>query len=123
MSTIKDQFQLDPKITFLNHGSFGACPKPIFENYQYWQKALEKEPVQFFYKESQEALLISKKALADYIGCDPNDFFFIQNPTSAINQIVKSLNLQSGDEILTTNLEYGAIDKTFDFYSKKKGFF
>jgi isopenicillin-N epimerase len=67
-------------------------------------------------------LLTSKQALAEYIGCLPDDFFFTQNPTMAINQVVKSLNFQPGDEVLTTNLEYGAIDKTFDFYSKKHGF-
>lgn len=122
MNTIKDQFLLDPKITYLNHGSFGACPKPILENYQFWQKELEREPVQFITKKSGEALLTSKKALAQYIGCDHEDFFFMQNPTMAINQVVKSMNFKPGNEILTTNLEYGAIDKTFEFYSKKNGF-
>jgi isopenicillin-N epimerase len=122
MKTIKDQFLLDPEVTYLNHGSYGACPGPIFENYQSWQRALETEPVQFITKVMPEALFTSKKALAEYIGCDADDFFFIQNPTTAVNQIVKSLNFQPGDEILTTNLEYGAIDKTFEFYSKKSGF-
>lgn len=122
MDNIKDQFLLDPTITYLNHGSYGACPRPVFENYQYWQKALESEPVQFITKISPEALLTSKKALAKYIGCHHEDFFFTQNPTMAVNQVVKSLNFRPGDEVLTTNLEYGAIDKTFDFYSKKYGF-
>jgi isopenicillin-N epimerase len=44
---MKDLFYLNKDITFLNHGSFGACPKPIFEEYQKWQLELEKEPVQF----------------------------------------------------------------------------
>jgi isopenicillin-N epimerase len=122
MDSIKNQFLLDPSITYLNHGSFGACPRPVFENYQYWQRALEFEPVQFITKISPEALLTSKKALAKYIGCNHEDFFFTQNPTMAVNQVVKSLNFQPGDEVLTTNLEYGAIDKTFEFYSKKNGF-
>jgi isopenicillin-N epimerase len=122
MNNIKDQFLLNPEITYLNHGSFGACPIPIFEDYQYWQKALEFEPVQFLTKKREEAILVSKKVLAPYIGCHHEDFFFIQNPTTAINQIVKSLTLKAGDEVLTTNHEYGAIDKTFDFYSRKSGF-
>ena len=122
MNSIKDQFLLDPAVTYLNHGSFGACPRPVFENYQYWQRALESEPVQFISEISPAALLTSKQALAKYIGCDHDDFFFTQNPTMAVNQVVKSLNFQPGDEVLTTNLEYGAIDKTFDFYSKKYGF-
>ncbi len=122
MNSIKDQFLLDPSVTYLNHGSFGACPAPVLENCQYWQRALEFEPVQFIAKISPKALLTSKQALAKYIGCNHEDFFFTQNPTMAINQVVKSLNFQPGDEVLTTNLEYGAIDKTFDFYSKKNGF-
>jgi isopenicillin-N epimerase len=122
MNSIKDQFLLNPAVTYLNHGSFGACPRPVFENYQYWQRALEFQPVQFINKISPEALLTSKQALSKYIGCSSDDFFFTQNPTMAVNQVVKSLNFQPGDEVLTTNLEYGAIDKTFDFYSKKSGF-
>ena len=122
MNSIKDQFLLDPTVTYLNHGSYGACPRPIFENYQYWQRALESEPVQFITESSPEALLTSKQALAKYIGCHPDDFFFTQNPTMAVNQVVKSLHFGPGDEVLTTNLEYGAIDKTFEFYSKKFGF-
>lgn len=122
MNTFKDQFLLNPAVTYLNHGSFGACPRPVLENYQYWQRALEFEPVQFITKVSPEALLGSKQALAKYIGCHHEDFFFTQNPTIAINQVVKSLNFQPEDEVLTTDLEYGAIDKTFDFYSKKNGF-
>lgn len=119
---MKEQFLLDPDITYLNHGSFGACPKPIFENYQHWQRALEFEPVQFITKKSYEALFVSKQLLAQYIGCSAEDFFFIPNPTMAINQVVKSLNFKQGDEVLTTNHEYGAMDKTFNFYSKKYGF-
>ena len=122
MNSIKDQFLLDPEIRYLNHGSFGACPKPILKNYQFWQNLLEREPVQFITKTAPEALSVSKQALAKYIGCDTEDFFFIPNPTMAVNQVVKSLNFQPGDKVLSTNLEYGAIDKTFEFYSKKNGF-
>lgn len=122
MRNIKEQFLLNPEITFLNHGSFGACPKPVFENYQQWQRDLEAEPIQFLTKKYYDALAVSKQMLAAYINCEPQDFFFLQNPTTAINQVVKSLGLKQGDEVLTTNHEYGAMDKTFDFYSKKYGF-
>ncbi len=118
---MKSQFLLDPDITFLNHGSFGACPKPIFENYQYWQLELEKEPVQFIQNKSAGFLKSAKVALGDYIGCSPNDFFFTSNPTVAVNTIMRSLNLQPGDEILTTNHEYGAMDRTWSFYCEKTG--
>src|SRR5579871_2849327 len=122
MNSIREQFYLSPEITYLNHGSFGACPKPIMEAHQRWQRTLEEEPVQFIVKRFYDALTISKKCFAEIVGCAPEDFFFLQNPTTAVNQVVKSLDLKPGDEVLTTDHEYGALDKTFDFYAKKKGF-
>ncbi|HEX8268339.1 MAG TPA: aminotransferase class V-fold PLP-dependent enzyme [Flavobacterium sp.] len=121
MTKLKSQFLLDPEIIYLNHGSFGACPKPIFENYQRWQLELEREPVQFITKNAPIYLKRSKEALARYINCDPKDFFFAANPTVAINTIMRSLDLQPGDEILATNHEYGAMDRTWNFFCKKTG--
>ena len=114
-------FQLDPDVTFLNHGSFGACPKIIFEKYQHFQKELEKDPVDFIQIKFSDYLKKAKNSLADYIHCDAEDFFFIPNPTVAINTVMRSLNLSPGDEILTTNHEYGAMDRTWHFYCKKTG--
>lgn len=118
---MKSQFLLDPNITFLNHGSFGACPKPIFEEYQRLQLELENEPVYFILKKQAEYLKIAKERLAKYIGCNANDFFFTPNPTFAVNTIMRSLDLKDGDEILSTNHEYGAMDRTWNFYCKKSG--
>src|SRR5579862_7579706 len=122
MNDIKNEFLLDPDVVFLNHGSYGSCPRPVFEDYQRWQRALEFEPIHFISKKREEALLISKTALADFLHCDRNDFFMIQNPTTAVNQVIRSLDLKPGDEVLSTDHEYGAMDKTFEFYSRKKGF-
>ena len=118
---MKSQFLLDSTITFLNHGSFGACPKPIFEEYQRLQLELEKEPVYFIQKKQAEYLKMAKERLAKYIGCNTNDFFFTPNPTFAVNTIMRSLDLKAGDEILSTNHEYGAMDRTWNFYCKKSG--
>ena len=118
---MKSQFLLDKNITFLNHGSFGACPKLIFDEYQRFQLELESEPVYFIQKKQAVYLKIAKEKLAKYIGCNANDFFFTPNPTFAINTIMRSLNLAAGDEILTTNHEYGAMDRTWNFYCKKSG--
>ena len=118
---MKSQFLLDNNITFLNHGSFGACPKPVFEEYQRLQLELEHEPVHFIQKKLSIYLKEAKKPLAKFIGCNEEDFFFTPNPTFAVNIIMRSLNLQAGDEILTTNHEYGAMDRTWHFYCKKSG--
>ena len=118
---MKSHFLLNPEITFLNHGSFGACPIPILENYQYWQKELEREPVQFIQKKAPVYLQTAKEAVAQFVGCDADDFFFTANPTIAINTIMRSMKLNPGDEILTTNHEYGAMDRTWNFYCEKSG--
>ena len=118
---MKNQFLLSPEITYLNHGSFGACPKPIFEEYQNWQRELEKEPVQFIVNNGPQYLRKSKESLAQYLQCNADDFFFTTNPTFAVNTIMRSLMLSADDEVLATNHEYGALDKMWSFYSKQTG--
>jgi isopenicillin-N epimerase len=122
MKNFQDQFLLNPAITFLNFGSFGATPKPIFENYQHWQRVLEVEPVQFFAFDGFNYLAESRAALAKYIGCaDQDDLVYVTNPSFAINLIAKNFPLKAGDEILTTDIEYGACDRTWNFYCEKAG--
>ena len=119
MKNIESDFLLDNTITYLNHGSFGACPKPVFDDYQQWQRKLEFEPVQFITKQSDVYLAASKTALATYLNCDKNDFVYTVNPSTAFNLVIKNLLLKSGDEVLTTNQEYGAMDRTWRYYCKK----
>ncbi|HRD37204.1 MAG TPA: aminotransferase class V-fold PLP-dependent enzyme [Bacteroidia bacterium] len=118
---IRDLFLLRKDITFLNFGSFGACPKPIFEDYQKWQYELEQEPVQFITVNGLRYLEKSREALASFLNCGAKDLVYVTNPSYAVNTIAKSLNLQQGDEVLTTNLEYGACDKAWNYYCKKTG--
>lgn len=119
---MKEHFLLDSETTFLNFGSFGACPKPVFEAYQANQVLLEKNPVLFIVKIGPELLNESRKQLAQFIDCDFTDFVYVQNPSYAVNAIIKSLKLDPNDEVLTTDLEYGACDRTWNFYAKEKGF-
>lgn len=118
-TNIKSQFLLDTSITFLNFGSFGACPKPVFEEYQKLQLEIEKEPVQFIAFNGAANLKKSREALAAYVSCDADDLVYVTNPTYAINIIAKSLKLNADDEILSTNIEYGAMDRTWNYYCKK----
>ena len=120
-SKLKEQFLLRDDITFLNAGAFGACPKPVFERYQQFQLELEQEPVYFFRTKGLEYLLESRKALAAYMHCDADDVVYVTNPSYAVNIIAKSLDLKDGDEVLSTNLEYGACDRTWKYYCNKKG--
>jgi len=119
---LKSHFLLDPEVAYLNFGSFGATPKPIFDDYQKWQLELEREPAQFIQVNGPNYLKQSREALAKYIGCaDADDLVYVTNPSYATNIIAKSLKLNPGDEVLSTNLEYGAADRAWDYYCKKSG--
>ncbi|OFZ43066.1 MAG: penicillin epimerase [Bacteroidetes bacterium RIFCSPHIGHO2_02_FULL_44_7] len=121
MEQLKDLFLLSEEYRHLNHGSFGACPKEIFADYQHWQLELERNPVDFFVNQGNVQLQRSKQALGEFIGADADDLVFTTNPSYAMNIIVKSLKLEPGDEILGTNHEYGAMDRTWNYYCKKAG--
>lgn len=121
MEDLKSLFLLRPDITFLNFGSFGASPRPVFEKYQWWQLQLEYEPVQHIATRGPVLMRESRQALGNYVGADADDVVFTRNPTQAFNTVIKNLNLQAGDEILTTDLEYGAMDRTWNYYAKTRG--
>lgn len=109
-------------MVFLNHGSFGACPKPVFAAYQNWQKKLESQPVQFFEKDIYYYLKQARADLGNFIGCEAADVIFIRNPTTAINTIIRSLNFDPGYEVLSTDHEYGALIRAWEWYQEEKGY-
>ena len=120
-SNLKEQFLLRKDIHFLNFGSFGATPQPVFNAYQQWQKVLEAEPVQFIAFEGVNYLATSRAALAKFIHVDDkDDLVYVTNPSYAVNIIAKAFPLEAGDEILATNIEYGACDRTWDYYCNQK---
>ena len=121
MSSLKEYFLLDPTIVFLNHGSYGAAPKPVFEAYQNWQLRLERQPVLFLGRELAGLLLESRVALGEYLNADADDLVYIPNATHGVNIVAHSLQLKPGEEILTTDHEYGACDYTWDFICSKTG--
>lgn len=120
-SSLRDQFLLDPSVVFLNHGSFGACPTPVFQVYQDWQRQLERQPVDFLLRRHDALLAQARAALAAYLGADEENLVFVANATTAINTVARSLPLGPDDEILTTDHEYGAVDRTWSWVSKRTG--
>jgi len=118
---LKDQFLLDPDVIFLNHGSFGACPRPVFEAYQAWQRRLEEQPVLFLDRQFARLHETARRALGDYLGAGPNDLVYLPNATHGVNIVARTLHLDPGDEILTCDHEYGACDKTWEFICHKTG--
>ncbi len=121
MASLKNLFLLDPEIIFLNHGSFGACPIPVFEIYQAWQRRLERQPVLFLGREISTLDREARQHLGVYLHTDADNLVFITNATQGVNIIAHSLALDPGDEILTTDHEYGACDNTWEFYCKRNG--
>ncbi|PWB50913.1 MAG: aminotransferase [Anaerolineales bacterium] len=118
---LKEQFLLDPAVIFLNHGSFGACPRLVFEAYQAWQKKLEEQPVQFLGVELDDRLHHARQVLGKYVGAPVSDLVFIPNATHGVNIVSRSLNLSPGDEVLTSDQEYGACNFAWDFVCQKTG--
>jgi isopenicillin-N epimerase len=112
---------LDPAIIFLNHGSFGACPLPVLEAQQRLRERIEREPVRFFVRELEELLDKARRELAAFVGADPGDLVFVPNATYAINSVLRSLDLNPGDELLTTNHEYNACKNALDFAARRSG--
>lgn len=119
---MKTQFLLDPDVVFLNHGSFGATPRPVFKAYQQWQLHMERQPVQFFITEIADHFANARQSLAAFLQAGSNDLVFVPNATFGVNIVARSLLLGPGDEVLTTNHEYGACENVWRFLSQKQGF-
>ena len=120
--SLRQHFLLDPHVVFLNHGSFGACPRPVLEVYQQWQRQLEYQPVQFLMTQVFDELAKAREILGRYVNASAADLAFVPNATTAVNLIARSLPLGAGDEVLATDLEYGACDRAWQFLSGKQGF-
>jgi isopenicillin-N epimerase len=119
---LKDQYLLNKDITFLNHGSFGACPRPVFKDYQRWQNLLEEQPVQFMSHDIYRYLEQARNKLGSFVGCKGDDLFFVPNPTIAINTVIRSLNLEPGFEVLSSDHEYGSLIRAWEWFSDEKGY-
>lgn len=120
MQDYKKLFLLNSDEIYLNHGSFGACPRDIMDRYFNIQLELEKQPIDFLDNNIKDSLKNARITLSDYIDCNNEDLVFFPNPSTALNMVIKSLEINNNDEILTTTHEYGALVKTWKFICNKK---
>lgn len=118
---LRDDFLINPDVVFLNHGSFGACPKPVFAEYQRWQRELEWQPVEFIGRRLEGLMNDARHEMAAFVGADPEHLVFVPNATAGLNIVARSLDLQPGDEILSNNHEYGALRLTWELVCRKTG--
>ena len=120
-SNLARHFLLRDDVVFLNHGSFGACPRPVFERYQAWQLELERQPVAFLGRDLSERMRAPRVALSAFLGTEPDNIVGLVNATEGLNIVAQSLDLKPGDEILTTDHEYSALEKTWAYVARRTG--
>jgi isopenicillin-N epimerase len=108
-------------VVFLNHGSFGACPLPVLDEYQRRQRELERRPVEFLARRLEGLLAEARGELAALVGADPDDLVFVPNATAGANVAAASLELRPGDEVVATDLEYGACDLLWEHVCSRAG--
>jgi isopenicillin-N epimerase len=112
---------LDPAVTFLNHGSYGACPSEVLRHQAALRAEMEAEPVRFLGRELDDRLDAARAALAAFVGADADDLAFVANATGGVNAVLRSLRLQHGDELLTTDHCYQACRNTLDYVAERTG--
>ena len=121
MTDLAGLWALDPKVVFLNHGSFGACPREVLAHQAALRSEMEAEPVRFLSRELDERLDAARAALAGFLGADAEDLAFVTNATSGVNAVVRSLAFAAGDELLTTDHAYNACRNALDFAAARSG--
>ncbi|HEX5010167.1 MAG TPA: aminotransferase class V-fold PLP-dependent enzyme [Planctomycetota bacterium] len=120
-SALARHWALDASVTFLNHGSFGACPRPVLAAQQRWREQLEAEPVRFMVRELEPALDAARDALAAFVGARAEDLVFVPNATTAVSTVLASLSFAPGDELLTTDHAYHACRNALDRTAQRTG--
>jgi isopenicillin-N epimerase len=118
-SSLIDHWHLDRSVTFLNHGSFGACPIPVLQKQDEYRKQLEEEPVKFMMRDLEELIWQSKEALADFINAKTEDVAFVPNATTGVDIVLTSLPFEEGDELLATNHGYDACVNSMEWFAGK----
>ena len=120
-SELAPAWALDPSIAFLNHGSFGACPRSVLEAQTAWRDRMEAQPVQFLARDLPGLLAVARRELGAFVGADPDDLVFVANATGAVNAVVRSLRFAPGDELLTNDHEYNATINVLRHVAERDG--
>jgi isopenicillin-N epimerase len=121
MNSHRSYWHLDPRITFLNHGSFGACPTSVLAEQARLREQMENEPLRFLWREIDTKIDAAREDLADFLHADPEELVFVNNATAGVNAVVRSLDLQPGDELLTTNHAYNACHNVLAECARRSG--
>lgn len=120
-SSFAAHWDLDPSVVFLNHGSFGACPRVVLDKQRELQRQLEAQPVRFLYRELEGMFDTTRDELAGLVGCAAEDLGLVTNATQGVNAVLRSLALSAADELLVTDHEYNACRNALDFVAERSG--
>jgi isopenicillin-N epimerase len=112
---------LTPDVVFLNHGSYGACPRPVLERQRELRDRMEREPVRFMTRELEPLLDEARQTLAQFVGADPSDLAGVTNATTAVNAVLASLRFRAGDELLVTSHGYNACNNVVRLAAERTG--
>lgn len=118
---MKDLWLLDPEVTFLNHGSFGATPRAILAKQDEWRTRMEREPVLFLARELEGLIDAARADIARFIGVGAEDIAFVPNATAGVNAVLRSQRFAAGDELLVTTHEYNASRNILDYVAARSG--
>ncbi|HSU65569.1 MAG TPA: aminotransferase class V-fold PLP-dependent enzyme [Tepidisphaeraceae bacterium] len=118
---LRAEWLLDPRVTFLNHGSFGALPRCVFEEQTRWRLRVEAEPIEILGRRSAELLRDSRRAVGEWLGMEEGDFGLVTNATEGINAVLRSMKLRTGDELLTTTHVYNAVRQSMKYTAALAG--
>jgi isopenicillin-N epimerase len=114
-------WDLDPEVVFLNHGSFGACPRAILDVQQQYRAQMEAEPVRFFVRELPGLLDEARTAVAEFVGATPSCVALVPNATSGVNSVLRSHHFEPDDEILIFDHVYNAVRNVAHFVTERSG--
>ncbi len=106
---MRERFQLEPDMAFLNHGSYGAAPREVLAVQSDLRQRLESQPVRFMSRELPQRLAEAGAKLAEFVGAKAADLAFVENATAGCNAVLRSLRLKPGDEVLITDHIYPAV--------------
>jgi isopenicillin-N epimerase len=109
VSDLRSHWGLDQGVAYLNHGAFGACPRPVLDRQTEWRLAMERQPTDFLVRQLEPLLDEARNALSRFVAADPAGLVFMPNATTGVATILGSLRLQPGDEILVTDHGYNAV--------------
>jgi isopenicillin-N epimerase len=120
-SPLARHWALDPTVTFLNHGSYGAVPTAVSEAQATWRRRIEANPVRFMARELPVALDAARDRLAAFVGASPERLVFVPNATAGVSTVLAALTLAPGDVLLTTDHVYGACGLALDRAASRAG--